>query len=38
MFRTSMVHDAPELTDFGIKKVGMIGFRYMLEARRSSVH
>jgi len=37
MFTTSIGHDAQELTDFGIKKVGMIGFGYRPEARRCMV-
>jgi len=37
MFTTSIGHEAHELTDFGIKKVGMIGFGYRPEARRCMV-
>jgi len=37
MFMTSIGHDAQELTDFRIKKVGMIGFGYRAEARRCMV-
>ena len=31
---TSILYDALGLTDFGINKVGIIGFEYRLEARR----
>jgi len=37
MFMTSIGHDAQELTDFGIKKVGMTGFGYRPEGRRCMV-
>jgi len=33
MFTTSMGHDAQELTDFGIKNVGMIGFGYCISKK-----
>jgi len=37
MFTTSIGHDAQELTDFGINKVGMIGFAYRPAVSRCMV-
>jgi len=37
MFMTSIGHYAQELTDFRIKKIGMIGFEYRAEGRRCMV-
>jgi len=38
MFLTSIKHDAQEPINFGIKKVGMIGFGFRPQARRCMVH